>query len=230
LLRYWPENDAASRSLATVLPVPAMVGIIVLATHVLRDYGWGLFIGLPFVNGMLSALLHGTRTPRTVGQSLGAGTLGVVASAVAIFGFALEGLGCLMMFLPLAIPIGLVGAALGHAIQSRPMPRNGLARVECSVLALLPLLMSAEHAASPSAPRFAVTTAVEVDAPPARVWEHVVSFPELPPPNDWMFRAGVAYPVRARIEGRGVGAVRYCEFSTGAFVEPIEVREPGRLL
>ena len=37
-------------------------------------------------------------------------------------------------------------------------------------------------------------------------------------------------PVRARIEGEGVGAVRYCEFTTGPFVEPITVWDfPNRL-
>jgi hypothetical protein len=45
-----------------------------------------------------------------------------------------------------------------------------------------------------------------------------------------IFRAGVAYPLRARIVGHGVGAVRYCEFSTGAFVEPITAWEPPALL
>ena len=54
--------------------------------------------------------------------------------------------------------------------------------------------------------------------------------PTLTRPNDWLFRTGVAYPIRARIEGTGVGAVRHCEFSTGAFVEPIEVWDEPRLL
>jgi hypothetical protein len=36
--------------------------------------------------------------------------------------------------------------------------------------------------------------------------------------------------MRAKIEGQGVGAVRRCEFSTGAFVEPITVWEPGKKL
>jgi hypothetical protein len=41
---------------------------------------------------------------------------------------------------------------------------------------------------------------------------------------------GVAHPVRATIEGAGPGAIRRCVFSTGAFVEPIEVwDEPRRL-
>ena len=36
--------------------------------------------------------------------------------------------------------------------------------------------------------------------------------------------------IRARIEGTGVGAIRHCEFSTGAFVEPIVVWDQPRLL
>jgi len=36
-----------------------------------------------------------------------------------------------------------------------------------------------------------------------------------------LFRLGFASPQYARIEGTGVGAIRYCVFSTGPFVEPI---------
>jgi hypothetical protein len=71
---------------------------------------------------------------------------------------------------------------------------------------------------------------VEIDAPPDVVWQHTIGFSELPPPPEWFFRLGVAYPMRAKIEGDGVGAVRRCEFSTGAFVEPITVWEPGEKL
>ena len=46
----------------------------------------------------------------------------------------------------------------------------------------------------------------------------------------YCFRAGIAYPIRAEIIGSGVGAERHCVFSTGAFVEPIQVwDEPRRL-
>jgi len=62
------------------------------------------------------------------------------------------------------------------------------------------------------------------------VWRNVISFPELPPPTELPFRAGIAYPLRARIVGRGVGAVRYCEFSTGDFVEPVTAWQPGKRL
>jgi hypothetical protein len=36
--------------------------------------------------------------------------------------------------------------------------------------------------------------------------------------------------MRARLDGEGVGATRYCEFTTGTFVEPITAWEPGRRL
>jgi len=80
------------------------------------------------------------------------------------------------------------------------------------------------------APTYEVVPSVVIDAPPEVVWRHVVSFRELPPPHEPLFRLGVAYPMRARIQGQGVGAVRRCEFSTGAFVEPITAWDAPRRL
>src|SRR5262249_61008986 len=79
-------------------------------------------------------------------------------------------------------------------------------------------------------PVYALQSSVVVAAPPKVVWRHVVSFDELPPPHELLFRLGVAYPRHATIEGTGVGARRRCEFSTGAFDEPITVWDaPHRL-
>jgi hypothetical protein len=75
-----------------------------------------------------------------------------------------------------------------------------------------------------------VLSTVEIDAPPEDVWAHVIAFPPLEEPTEWWFRAGLAYPKHASIEGTGVGAVRYCVFSTGPFVEPITAWEPPRRL
>jgi hypothetical protein len=58
----------------------------------------------------------------------------------------------------------------------------------------------------------------------------VVAFAEIPPPTEAIFKLGIAYPVRATIIGHGPGAVRHCEFTTGPFVEPIEVWQEPRLL
>ena len=81
-----------------------------------------------------------------------------------------------------------------------------------------------------SEPLIEVMTSIVIDAPPPEVWRNVVSFSQIPEPNNLLFKSGIAYPIRARIEGTGVGAIRYCEFSTGPFVEPITHWDPPHLL
>ena len=73
-------------------------------------------------------------------------------------------------------------------------------------------------------------SSIEIDAPPKAVWRQVVAFTQIPEPQELLFRAGIAYPIRAEIIGQGVGAERRCVFSTGAFVEPIEVWDEPHLL
>jgi hypothetical protein len=99
-----------------------------------------------------------------------------------------------------------------------------------ALLIFVPGVQWVEHVAAPAPPIYEVRTAIDVQAPPERVWQQVVSFSEIPPPTEWMFRAGIAYPIRAGIQGSGPGAERHCVFSTGAFVEPIEVWDEPRLL
>jgi hypothetical protein len=97
-------------------------------------------------------------------------------------------------------------------------------------LVVLPAAAGVE-AARPSDHRLReVLSVIEIDAPADRVWDHVIAFAPLDEPTEWWFRAGLAYPRSASIEGHSVGAVRYCTFSTGVFVEPITVWEPGRRL
>jgi hypothetical protein len=116
----------------------------------------------------------------------------------------------------------IVGLGPGH-------PRQ-IGKVALVLVALLPAMVGAEHLTKPEPLLFTCETSVVVNAPPEDVWRNVVSFADLAPPNDWLFRTGLAYPIRARIKGTGAGAVRRCEFSTGAFVEPIEVWDEPRLL
>jgi hypothetical protein len=150
----------------------------------------------------------------------------VFFAGVALLLFALEGVICVGMALPLMLPIGLMGGALGKAIaDATRRPPLELA----AVVLVLPVLAGGESLWLRST-EYVVLTAVQIDAPPAVVWQHVVEFPELPAERPWYFRLGIACPERARIIGQGPGATRYCEFTTGAFVEPItHWEEPKRL-
>jgi Polyketide cyclase / dehydrase and lipid transport len=190
-------------------------------------YGWALFVVLPFAMGFMAAWLHSFREPRGLEecQAVAGGASLVLALGVLLV--AMEGLLCILMATPLWFIMTVVGAASGFEATCRKHRR----RTQSSVflffaLAGTPLLMEAEYLVRPAAPVFPVQTAVEIAAPPEEVWKHVVSFPKLPEPEEWIFRLGIAYPVGASIQH----GVRSCEFSTGTFEEPITDWDPPRLL
>jgi len=95
---------------------------------------------------------------------------------------------------------------------------------------IVPLTMGLDPNIEDEPPVLVVRSSLEISAPPELVWQKVIAFSEISEEREWLFRTGIAYPVRATLQGRGVGAVRRCEFSTGAFVEPIQVWDEPKLL
>lgn len=205
--------------------LPCALALALMAAGVILlhagTYGWTVFVVIPLLLGSLS---FWAVRPVTGRGAAGAGMLTASGACVGLLLLGVEGLICIAMALPLAAPMGALGGWLAYRFARSPLGARGSA----AMLLLLPPAGLWDTQAAP--PVFAVRTALEVNAPPAAVWNHVIRFPDLPEPTEWFFRAGVAYPVRARLEGAGPGAIRYCEFSTGSFVEPIEVWDAPRLL
>jgi hypothetical protein len=141
----------------------------------------------------------------------------------ALLGLAFEGMLCLLMALPIALPLAAFGGAFGYLVQRRRWLHSRTSAFLSALLIFVPGIQWMEHVAAPTPPVYVVRTTIDIQASPEKVWKRVVSFSEIPPPTEWMFRTGIAYPIRAEIQGTGVGAERHCVFSTGAFVEPIEV-------
>lgn len=221
-----PSSRLGSALFAAGITAIPVLGLVLLGTEVLGGYGWGLFLGIPFLLGLLSALLHGYHAPRSFLDCLAVASISLGIAAVALVAFAIEGLICILMASPIAFSVALFGAFIGYLVQQRE--RGGPTLM--AALLGLPLVLGAEAAVEPPPPLLDVTTTADVAAPPEVVWRHVVSFAELPPPTETLFRTGLAYPIRAEIRGRGVGAVRHCVFSTGPFVEPITVWDEPREL
>ena len=186
-------------------------------------YGLTLFVALPVAVGAFGSWVM---KPKTAAKAATAGMVANLIASLAFLAFGLEGIICIAMALPLAVPLGAFGGWLAYGPTSKRTMASGTA-----MLALLPLgagMWGFDRTAKPDV--FEVRSSIEIAATPERVWKHVVTFSELPPPDEWYFKAGIAYPMRARIDGTGPGAVRYCEFSTGPFVEPIQVWDEPRLL
>jgi hypothetical protein len=134
------------------------------------------------------------------------------------------------MAAPIAILLALLGGSIGYVIQSRPSRHGEVPTMMLALILTPPGLMGAESWSPADSQRFEVRTVIEIETAPERVWPHLVSFPPLPEPEQWLFRLGIAYPIQSSVQGRSAGALRHCLFSTGTFIEAIEVWDEPRVL
>ena len=219
-------GDSRGAAMAVGISLFAGAAMLLISVYLLSSYGAALFLGTPLMMGATAGFAYNRTTSHGYGSAVLLGLASVTVACGALLLFALEGVICVVMALPLMAPLGMLGGVLGKAIaDSARRPARDLA----AALLALPMLAGAEAYLAQAATR-EVMTAVEIAAPPEAVWHNVVGFPELALPEEWYFRWGIACPQRARIVGSGVGATRFCEFTTGTFVEPITVwDEPRRL-
>ena len=225
-----PKSEFGSAVLGIIVTALVSILIAALGASGLGNYGWGVFVGIPFFLGLSSVLIYGFHEPRTVGKCLAVAMLSLACVGIALFALAVEGVICLAMALPLAGVLTLFGGFIGFLLQQRRQyAANSFSIVSVAIL-LMPGFILLEQYSGETPALYAVRTSLVIKAQPRTVWSHVVSFAELPPPTERMFQTGIAYPIRAEINGQGPGAVRHCVFSTGAFVEPITVWDEPRLL
>jgi hypothetical protein len=220
-LRLLPQSTLGS----AIFSVTVTAGFIVLltgySTEVLQHYGGGLFLGAPVAAGFTTVILAAQKRPISFFHALLLGNLTVYVIGGALLLFAFEGVLCIFM----AAPIGLFLASIGSILAWSLLKAARISGITGFYsIGIVALLMTVEPFLKLQPPLF------NISAPRSLVWQHVIAFSEIETPPEVIFQTGIAYPIKARIEGVGVGAVRYCEFSTGAFVEPITVwDEPNEL-
>ncbi|MBL8722848.1 MAG: hypothetical protein JNK49_02320 [Planctomycetes bacterium] len=222
-----PRRQPQPIALAVLVPALVALASIGICARGLLVYGGVLFVATPFVQGLLVSYWAARR-------GLDALRVGLCSALVVAFGMLLvawEGGVCIAMAAPIWLLLEGLGVMIGSALFSEAHEVRQVRRLP-PALWLLGLLAAAgfEAVVLPVGSTQVTTTEVVVQAPREVVWRHLVAFSDLAPPEDWVFRAGIAYPVRASIDGTGPGAVRRCSFSTGDFVEPITVWDEPRLL
>jgi len=220
----------SSAMLAASLSSLFAIAVSSFSGTILHTYGWTLFVALPVVMGFLAVMIFAGRNPVRMQDAILVSLLTLIVTGGGLIFVGIEGLICLAMALPIAAPLAILGGLIAYAMLQR---RKTASQAYMTMLALVVLVPGASeferyHARTP--PVFAVTTAIDVPAPPYVVWRATIAPSRLAPPEDWIFRAGIAYPLAAHIEGSGLTATRYCNFSTGDLVEPVLEWDEPRLL
>ena len=199
-----------------------------LAIYVFEDYAFGLFVWLPFVLGAISTLIYSYKNVTTRKTLRNVSYCTLLFFCFGLLFFAWEGVICLIMAAPIGFFFTWIGHRIGYEFVKHKI--NGTSTVIILLFFSVPCLMAFENAnETPDKLRTIVTT-IEIDATPEEVWKNVVEFPQLQEPTEFIFKTGIAYPINATITGKGVGAIRSCNFSTGNFIEPVTVWNEPKLL
>ena len=220
-------TDDKKRKLFAVISTVVISGLLTLwGIYGIGEYGIALFILTPIFIGAGSTILYGISKGITKREAWLISRVTLAVFTIGLLVFAIEGLICIAMAAPFGLLLTWVGSLIGHAVLDRS-PQNAPS-VILILFCIIPSTAFIEKDITPALT--SVVTSIEIDAPPNVVWKNVIEFPQLKEPTDFIFKTGIAYPINAKIVGKGVGSVRHCNFTTGSFVEPITVWDEAKLL
>ena len=226
LNKILPTNDISLKWIAIISTLLLAGGLTLWSIYSIGNYGVALFILRPFLIGFCPTIIYGLKqhVTRKVAFEIGFLTLGLFSIGLLVF--AIEGIICIAMIAPIGALLTWLGSLCAYAIVKKSL-NNGTTFLLLWI-GLIPIVSFIEKDTKPKL--LSVVTSIEINANPQTVWENVIEFPQLNEPTEFIFKTGIAYPINAKIKGTGVGAVRYCNFTTGSFIEPVTVWDPPRLL
>ena len=129
LRRLIPNHPVGSAAAAILLTLLIGLPSTLFATKYLLEYGWGLFVALPFCLGLSSALLYGYHAPRTARSCFLVALSSLALFAGALMALAWEGLICIAMVAPIAVPLAFLGGWVGYLIQRRARSRRATVKL-----------------------------------------------------------------------------------------------------
>jgi uncharacterized membrane protein YhaH (DUF805 family) len=227
LKKLIPKSKYGSAMFAVGIVLVISLAITGLLINYLNEYGWSLFVGIPFFLGFGSVLIYGYHKRLTYLEAIGVAAFSILFFNVIIFILAFEGIICIAMALPILFFIAWIGATIGYAIHDH---RKSVMSMFMIPVIAIPLFGFIEYEEDRSPYTVYVTTEIIIDASKQKVWNQLVAFSKIDEPTEMIFKTGIAYPTHAEIDGKGVGAMRKCNFTTGAFLEPITIWDEPNLL
>jgi hypothetical protein len=177
---YIPSDQLGSAAMAVAFTGLIGAAAIYLGTERLGTYGWGIFVAVPFCFGFVSVLIYTYHAPRTLSSCLGVSLMSVGMVGIALLALAIEGLVCIVMALPIAIPLAMFGGAVAYGAQ-RHRRISAQAPTMLLVVGMIPIgVMGSERIIPFEAPRTSVYTTIRINAPAQRVWKNLIAFSDIP--------------------------------------------------
>ena len=219
------KNLLKGALLGTTIGVLLQLGGYLLVRGARSEFGWVMFVLVPFVSGFAVAAV--VRRPRRIVACCITG--GIITFSVMLF-FGWEGIICCTMSSPLVAAGVAIGALIGYGVRGRfidqlPDPN----KTTMLLLLFCPLFIAAadrvERPFRAIQQQEVFTTETMVAASPERTWEWVARMHTLDGPRPFLLRCGLPTPTRCELDHAGVGGRRVCYFDRGLIAQEVTVWE-----
>lgn len=200
------------------------------AFYAIGSLGWGLFLGVPMMMGLLLWYRH----PRALFSTLGVATISAIGVVALLATLGLAGLFCAIVLLPFYIGFAYAGVLLGIgicAILKAILHHRGFSQRDHLALIAILLLPGAAHLLERKlvvgVPDEVVSTAIVFDAPPGRAWDAWMFYEEVEHDPPWTLRVGFPKPVAVVHRIEQAGDIEVCVYDKGRLVKRATHVEPG---
>lgn len=215
------KNFTKGVALGTLVGVLLQLGGYLLTRGDRSEFGWVMFVVVPFVSGFAVAAV--VRRPRRVAACVVAG--GIITFSVLLF-TGWEGIICCAMSLPLVGAGVAIGAYIGYRVRGRFIDQMAApGRAAALIVFLSPFFIAAadrvERPFRAVQQREVFTTETTVSASPERTWDLVAQMQKLDGPRPFLLRAGLPIPTRCELSATAVGARRVCYFDSGIIAQEV---------
>src|SRR5579859_1056044 len=189
---------------------------------------------LPFAMGFTAVLLAEIGNRQRIWAWFYLPLVPLVGTLLGVWLLLLEGLPCIIMFIPLGMVLsvlgGVAGGLAGRSLHSRWSRSSSLACVM-----VLPFLVAPWEKQILWQENFRqVENTIDIHAPAEVIWRNIERVPAIHSdelPVSWTRRIGFPDPVEATLSYEGVGGVRNATFAGGVlFLETVDVWEPQQRL
>lgn len=145
--------------------IPSFITFVIIGFSLksFADYGIGIFILAPFLEGIISSLMKGYRSPASFKECFSVMIIGLLFLCLNLIVFGIEGLMCIIMAAPVSFLSALVGCWIGFLIQKRKI-ESVLPLLLLGQIILLPSFISIESSINTKPQIFSVNTSVVVTA------------------------------------------------------------------
>jgi len=180
--------------------------------------GYTFFLVVPFCIGYFLGVKLNWSLSLVIGVMIG-----LAAFFFLLITAQLEGIVCVIILLPIFIPIILLGILLGYNIKNRQLKKNKRDTIMISLYPLLILLFSGtiEHFFSSKYEDARVESTIHLPYDAGTVYDFIKSVDTLEGKKSILMNLGLPTPQKCELEKEEVGARRTCYFETGKIEEKV---------